>query len=220
MSMMKYHKEKRNSHTDSPAKTHKQSPIMAAPSLPPSGLQRRCYLPLLFMLSSYGVVAALSSSTSPSSLSSSSSVSSKSQQDIYHLQRYHPERTPAEALQYLSEQCTKLGIDTFDVYGDFGTYGNVKKTTTTKSSKSSGNRSGGSSSSSKSSSISPPPLSSSYLRKFEQIVANEFQKEDAVFMPSGVMAQSIALLIHSTNKSKKKSNESSSDDTKTIKVVD
>lgn len=38
---------------------------------------------------------------------------------------------------------------------------------------------------------------SSYLRRFESEIASEFGKEDAVFMPSGVMAQGIALLIHS-----------------------
>lgn len=37
---------------------------------------------------------------------------------------------------------------------------------------------------------------SSYLRDFEQEVAMELGMEDAVCMPSGVMAQSIALLIH------------------------
>lgn len=37
----------------------------------------------------------------------------------------------------------------------------------------------------------------SYLRQFESEVAACFGKDDAVFMPSGVMAQSIALLIHS-----------------------
>ena len=37
----------------------------------------------------------------------------------------------------------------------------------------------------------------SYLRKFESEVATAFGKDDGVFMPSGVMAQSIALLIHS-----------------------
>ena len=40
----------------------------------------------------------------------------------------------------------------------------------------------------------------SFLRRFESEVAAEFQKEDAVFVPSGVMAQSIALLIHSKKK--------------------
>ena len=39
-------------------------------------------------------------------------------------------------------------------------------------------------------------VKSSYLRKFELEIAAEFDKEDAVFMPSGVMAQAIALLIH------------------------
>ena len=179
---------------------------MASPSsLPqPPGLKRRRYLPVLFLLSSYyGVVAALSSSTSSSpsasASSSSNSNSSKSPPEIYYLQRYHPERTPSETLQYLSEQCIKLGVDTFDVYGDFGTYGNVKSSTTTtkRSSKSSRIKPSTSSSAVASSSTPPSSSSSSYLRKFEQIVANEFQKEDAVFMPSGVMAQSIALLIHS-----------------------
>jgi threonine aldolase len=36
----------------------------------------------------------------------------------------------------------------------------------------------------------------SFLRQFEAEVAADLGKEDAVFMPSGVMAQSIALLIH------------------------
>lgn len=44
----------------------------------------------------------------------------------------------------------------------------------------------------------------SYLRKFEAEMAQEFGKEDAVFMPSGVMAQSIALLIHSGSVPNKK----------------
>ena len=38
--------------------------------------------------------------------------------------------------------------------------------------------------------------SGSYLRRFEAELAQEFGMEDAVFMPSGVLAQSIALLIH------------------------
>lgn len=36
----------------------------------------------------------------------------------------------------------------------------------------------------------------SYLREFEAEVAHELGMDDGVFMPSGVMAQSIALLIH------------------------
>jgi len=39
-------------------------------------------------------------------------------------------------------------------------------------------------------------VGTSYLRTFEAEVAGSLGKEDAVFMPSGVMAQSIALLIH------------------------
>jgi threonine aldolase len=46
--------------------------------------------------------------------------------------------------------------------------------------------------------------SQSYLRRFEAEVAQEFQKEDAIFMPSGVMAQSIALLIHSQRTKKQR----------------
>ena len=49
----------------------------------------------------------------------------------------------------------------------------------------------------------------SFLRQFENEVARDFGKEDAVFMPSGVMAQNIALLIHS-QKSKMTSSSSSS----------
>jgi threonine aldolase len=44
----------------------------------------------------------------------------------------------------------------------------------------------------------------SFLRQFEAEMAEEFGKEDAVFMPSGVMAQQIALLIHRNNNSNKK----------------
>lgn len=39
----------------------------------------------------------------------------------------------------------------------------------------------------------------SFLRRFEAELADELGKQDAVFMPSGVMAQSIALLIHDRN---------------------
>ena len=43
----------------------------------------------------------------------------------------------------------------------------------------------------------------SFLRSFERTLALELNKEDAVFMPSGVMAQQIALLIHSNNRTTK-----------------
>jgi hypothetical protein len=39
----------------------------------------------------------------------------------------------------------------------------------------------------------------SFLKGIEEKLANEFGKADAVFMPSGVMAQSIALLIHASS---------------------
>ena len=42
----------------------------------------------------------------------------------------------------------------------------------------------------------------SYLRRFEAEVARELGMDDGVFMPSGVMAQSIALLIHHGRRSK------------------
>lgn len=42
--------------------------------------------------------------------------------------------------------------------------------------------------------------SKSYLRQFESEIAQEFGKEDAVFMPSGVMAQGIALMINGGSK--------------------
>jgi threonine aldolase len=41
------------------------------------------------------------------------------------------------------------------------------------------------------------PVTSSFLRQFEKEVATLLGKDDAVGMPSGIMAQSIALLIHS-----------------------
>ena len=44
----------------------------------------------------------------------------------------------------------------------------------------------------------------SYLRLFEQEVAENLGKEDGVFMPSGVMAQCIALLIHNSKDGKEK----------------
>lgn len=43
-------------------------------------------------------------------------------------------------------------------------------------------------------------LDNSFLRQFEAEIAEEFGKENSVFMPSGVMAQQIALLIHSKGK--------------------
>ena len=47
----------------------------------------------------------------------------------------------------------------------------------------------------------------SFLRKFEADVAKTFGKEDAVFMPSGTMAQSIALLIHAKRQQRHSPND-------------
>jgi threonine aldolase len=78
------------------------------------------------------------------------------------LQSQHPDCTPAEVLSKLSKDCERYGVDSFDVYGDFGS-----------------------------------SADDSFIRKMEEEIASDFGMEDAVFMPSGVMAQSIALLIHS-----------------------
>jgi len=80
---------------------------------------------------------------------------------IVDLQSQHRVLSPAETMRSIATSCEELGIDTFDMYGDFSADAN-----------------------------------SSYIRKFEAEVAAEFGKDDAVFMPSGVMAQNIALLIH------------------------
>jgi len=84
--------------------------------------------------------------------------------------------SPAQTLHDLATFCENDGIDTFDVYGDF-------------------------SSSKTSSSSHSEEEASSYLRAFESEIATTFGKQDAVFMPSGVMAQSIALLIHASSSS-------------------
>ena len=36
-----------------------------------------------------------------------------------NLQVFHPPTTPSEALQDLSKHCEELGIDKFDIYGDY-----------------------------------------------------------------------------------------------------
>merc|ERR1719506_2425711 len=96
--------------------------------------------------------------------------------------------SPAQTLHDLATFCENDGIDTFDVYGDFP------------SSKKS--NSGGSHS-------EEEEASSSYLRAFESEIATTFGKQDAVFMPSGVMAQSIALLIHASSSSSSQTSSSS-----------
>lgn len=89
----------------------------------------------------------------------------KTVNNFIDLQSQHFPRNPSDTLLQLSKACDELGIDAFDVYGDFA---EESKT-------------------------------NSYLRKFESEVADLFGKEDAVFMPSGTMAQGIALKIHSKN---------------------
>ena len=131
-------------------------------------------------------------------LASSSSSSSSSSVLLYELQRYHPKQTPSETLQTLSEQCIKLGIDTFDVYGDF--HIDDDDTIVVDDDEDKYDNNNEKKKKKKKKKESSP--SSSYLREFEKSIATEFQKDDAVFMPSGVMAQSIALLIHNNNKNK------------------
>ena len=75
-------------------------------------------------------------------------------------------KSPKDTLSSMSEQCEELGINNFDVYGDFG----LKS-------------------------------EQSWLRKFESNVVEYLGAKDAVFMPSGVMAQEIALSIHNCNNS-------------------
>lgn len=77
------------------------------------------------------------------------------------LQTIHPIQTPEETLKALAESCKELGIDDWDVYGDYD-----------------------------------KDAASSFLRNFEAELAEELGMEDCVFMPSGTMAQQIALLIH------------------------
>jgi threonine aldolase len=103
------------------------------------------------------------------------------EQIITMLQSPHPIYSPIEKLEQTIEDCKKLGITDWDIYGDFD------------------KQAGGSAS------------SSSFLRSFENEISYEFGKEDGVFMPSGGMAQSIALLIHSNNQTTN-SNTNSNDD--------
>ena len=91
----------------------------------------------------------------------------------------HPEEVLQQLAEYVHDLRQTHGEEVqWDVYGDFLGYGGVSSnltngTTTT--------------------------MTPSFLRRFEQELAEELGMEDAVFMPSGVMAQSIALLIHRDN---------------------
>ena len=106
---------------------------------------------------------------------------------LYALQRPHPCHTPAEIFQSLAESSHQLGIHELDVYGDWD-----------------------------------QDASTSFLRRFERemllgLTTTTTEEgsasmgenprrgtmlQDAVFMPSGVVAQSIALLVHHHNKTR------------------
>jgi threonine aldolase len=102
-------------------------------------------------------------STVPSFWQQASALAAAAPSSAVSLQTYHPVKTPSQTLRELAEQCVELGIDSFDVYGDFADDADAE---------------------------------TSFLRKFERELAREFNKEDAVIMPSGTMAQQIALLVH------------------------
>ena len=105
---------------------------------------------------------------------------------ITMLQSPHPIYSPIEKLEQTIEDCKKLGITEWDIYGDF-------------------DKQAGSAS------------SASFLRSFENEISQEFGKEDGVFMPSGGMAQSIALLIHSNTHTNSNTNNDDDDDEKNSK---
>ena len=86
---------------------------------------------------------------------------------VLDLQSQHAQSSPSDTLSSLAKFCDVMGIDKYDVYGDFSATANE-----------------------------------SYLRRFEGEVAKAMGKDDGVFMPSGVMAQQIALLIHAGERGK------------------
>jgi threonine aldolase len=71
---------------------------------------------------------------------------------------------PDSVFTSLASHANHMGIEAFDVYGDFSA-----------------------------------TSSTSWLRGFESTVAQHFGMEDALFLPSGVMAQMIMLMIYSEN---------------------
>ena len=92
-------------------------------------------------------------------------------EQVILLQQQHPDRSPDEAFEELAAYCREKKISRFDVYGDFHDDDNNNSNRR--------NHEG-----------------DSFLRQFEKTLAQELRMVDAVFMPSGVMAQSISLLIH------------------------
>ena len=155
--------------------------------------------------------------------SSSSSLLSTATTTVHCLQTPHPDKSPTDCLTDLASKCDGLGVHEFDVYGDFqsGTETIEKENDETRfvsiwkdycmcliplSTNCVRERE------------TDRELTmcvcvcvfvsflflpnhdtdtqSSFLRRFEKEIADELGMEDAVFMPSGVMAQGIALLIH------------------------
>lgn len=98
------------------------------------------------------------------------------------LQQPHVEMSPADAMRRLAKECEHLNVHAWDVYGDFP---NSKTTTSATTNSVEEKDKFGS--------------SRSVLRRLENELSQAFGKEDAVFLPSGVMAQAIALLIHRDN---------------------
>jgi threonine aldolase len=112
---------------------------------------------------------------------------------VIKLQSPHPDLSPSERMEELATICQQHNIDTWDVYGDF------YETSGSGSSPKDNSKSG-----------------KSFLRNFELEIANEFGKDDAVFMPSGVMAQSIALLVHYSDQQSSAANTYHRQKTKTF----
>ncbi|KAL7562123.1 hypothetical protein ACA910_019866 [Epithemia clementina (nom. ined.)] len=98
--------------------------------------------------------------------------------------RANPETVLQQVAEFIQERKTNGEVVDWDVYGDFDA-------------PISASSSSSSSSSTYSSAGNPTEKENgSFLRRFEAELSDALGMEDAVFMPSGVMAQSIALLIH------------------------
>jgi len=107
------------------------------------------------------------------------------------LQQTHVELSPADAMRRLAQECEHLNVHAWDVYGDFPSNSKTATTTTTADTMKN--------SVEYKKEKDHDSLSRSVLRRLESEVSQAFGKDDAVFMPSGVMAQAIALLIHRDN---------------------
>mmetsp|Transcript_12199 Transcript_12199/g.29636 ORF Transcript_12199/g.29636 Transcript_12199/m.29636 type:complete len:547 (-) Transcript_12199:1174-2814(-) len=138
-------------------------------------------LPLLIIIRDQTTIA----------MASSSSSSTRPPKILLH--DAHARPTPAQAfsemVDYLQSHHPNVG---WDVYGDFGMYNNNNNNNNNNNDDADNNDKETSTTSNKDDSRRPR----SFLRELERDVAQEMGLADAVFMPSGVMAQSIALLIH------------------------